>query len=182
VAAGGARLEAARALHREAAADFVAAASAVPAQRWSEPLGEGKWTPAQVVEHLNLAYDLLLAELAGGAGMQVRTRRWQRWLLRLTLVPRLLRGAPFPAGARAPRETRPTGAGLPQAAAIAAFRDRAERFDVAAAAAAEQGSRRRITHAYFGSASVADGVTLCARHIGHHRGQLPTPARAEALG
>src|SRR5687767_13236978 len=121
-----------RALHEEATREIVAAAERIPAVRWTTARAEGKWSPAEIMEHLNLAYDALLRDFAGQGGMQIRTKWWQRVLLRFTLVPKLMRGAPFPANARAPRETRPVTANPDQAAAIAAFREKSGRIDAVA--------------------------------------------------
>jgi hypothetical protein len=164
--------EAAHQLHVEAARDFADAASRVPPDRWLTPREEGKWSPAEIVEHVSLAYDVILRELAGGPGMALRTRLWQRLLLNVAMVPGLLRGKPFPKGARAPRETRPTVTNTDQTAAIASLRDRAARFDAAALEAFRSGRRVRLTHAYFGSASLRNATILCARHVQHHRKQL----------
>lgn len=116
-------------IHSHAAAETVSTAGRVPADKWLVPRAEGKWTPAEIVEHLNLAYDVLLRELAGGGGMAIRTKLWQRIMLRLTIMPKLLRGEAFPRGTRSPREIRPTTASPDQAAAIASLRDRASRFE-----------------------------------------------------
>jgi hypothetical protein len=159
-------------LHAETAAELASVAERVPAEKWLIPRADGKWSPAEVMEHLNLAYDVLQRELAGGAGMQIRTKLWQRIVLRVTMVPKLLRGGAFPAGSRAPREIRPATAPPDQGAAITAFRDRAARFEAAAAEAQRSQRRVRLTHAYFGSSSIPDAVLLCTRHIQHHQKQL----------
>lgn len=162
-----------RQIHLDAAAELAASAERIPPERWMSPRAEGKWSPAETVEHLALAYDALLRELAGGPGMAVRTKLWQRVLLRFTMIPKLLRGGRFPAGARAPRETRPQSANPDQKAAVAGFRERAAQFDAQVAAAMTSGRRVRLTHAYFGKAGVAEAMLLCARHVQHHQKQLP---------
>lgn len=159
-------------IHAKAASDFAEAAQRVPAAVWLAPRAEGKWSPAEIVEHVGLSYDTLNRELAGGPGMALRTKLWQRILLRFTLVPRLLRGAPFPKGARAPKETRPAVSNPDQAAAIAAFRVRAAAFEAAASAAQKANRGQKLTHAYFGRASLTNSVLLCARHVEHHLAQL----------
>ncbi|HEU4522862.1 MAG TPA: DinB family protein [Thermoanaerobaculia bacterium] len=161
-----------RRLHAEAAAELIATAERVERDAWTRPRSEGKWSPAEIVEHLNLAYDALLKDLAGGGGMRIRTKWWQRILLRYTLVPKLLRGGAFPANARAPRETRPATANADRDAAVQAFRDRSQQFETAAAAAIASGRRVKVTHAYFGRASLVEGVLLCTRHVQHHQKQL----------
>ncbi len=157
------------ALHSSAVAAFLAAAEAMPAARWHEPVAEGKWTSAQIVSHLIATYDILLSDLRTGVGMRVLTKWWQRVLLRIFLVPRLLAGGKFPKTARAPRETRPATV-FEQPEAIELFRERSKELEDEARRAP---ASKQITHAYFGSASVADGVTMCSRHIEHHLAQLP---------
>jgi hypothetical protein len=159
-------------IHDDATRDVTAAAERIPPDRWMAPRAEGKWSPAEIVEHLNLAYDALLRDFAGEGGMKIRTKLWQRILLRFTLVPKLLRGAPFPANARAPRETRPATANPDQAAAIAGFRERSARLGAAAAEAVSSRRRVRLTHAYFGRSPVPEAILLCARHMQHHLKQL----------
>jgi hypothetical protein len=159
--------------HASAAVAFAAAAEDLEPAAWHHPRAEGKWSPAQITDHLIRTYDVLLRELGGGQGMRVRTRLGQRLLLRLTLMPRLLRGARFPKRVTAPREIRPTDAPADQRDGIALFRQRAVEFEAAARRARELSPHARLTHAYFGASSVAHGVLFCARHIEHHRAQLP---------
>jgi hypothetical protein len=156
-------------LHEASAETFAASAAAVPPERWQVPLNDGKWSPAEVAVHLIAAYDVLLRELRGGAGMEIRTSAWQRFILRFTIVPRVKKGL-FPRGARAPRETRPAGPLPRQVEGVALFRERAREL-VDAALSAPPG--QRLTHAYFGVSSLAEGIVVCARHIEHHRRQLP---------
>ena len=167
-----------RQLHASAAAELADTAAAIPSNRWLEPRHPGKWSPAEIVEHLTLAYDTLLREIDGGGGMQIRTKLWQRVLLRLTLVPRLLRGAPFPANARAPRETRPSVSDPDQSAAVARFRERAAKLEASADSAVASRRRVRLTHAYFGSSALPEAMLLCARHVQHHQKQLAESERA----
>ena len=154
----------------DAATNLSASAERIPPDAWIAPIGDGKWSPAEILEHLNLTFDVLLRELNGGVGMAVMTKAWQRILLKLMIVPRLLRGGAFPRGARAPRELRPRVT-CAQSEAIAGFRERAAQL-AAAAEKSESVPRTRLTHAYFGTASVAKGVLLCARHIQHHQKQI----------
>jgi uncharacterized damage-inducible protein DinB len=175
----GGRWERTRQTHSRAVEAFTRAAQDLPADAWTRPLQPGRWSPAEIAEHVSLAYEVLLRELSGGPGMAVRTRFWQRGLLRLTVLPRLLRRGAFPAGARAPRETRPAGPRPDRAAAIAAFQDLARRIETRIDDAFRDRPGTRLTHAYFGALSLEEALMMCARHLDHHRGQLPGPA-AEA--
>src|SRR5688572_31383601 len=94
-------------MHSEAAARLIESAKLVRADVWLAPHAPGKWSPAEIVEHLNATYDVLTRELEGGTGMKVLTKPWQRLLLRWTIYRKILRKGLFPKGARAPREIRP---------------------------------------------------------------------------
>ncbi len=155
--------------HGSAASSFAAVAEAIEAEAWDRPLMEGKWSPAQITDHLIRTYDVLLREIAGGGGMKIRTRLWMRLILRLTLMPRILRTGRFPARAPAPPEIRPGKTPPGQKSGVELFRQRASEFEAAAQGA---GPQVPMTHAYFGAMPLADGVVFCARHLEHHRNQL----------
>ncbi len=55
-------------LHESAVAALLLSAESVPESRWHEAIGEGKWSPAVIVAHLNCTYDTLLRELERDAG------------------------------------------------------------------------------------------------------------------
>jgi len=154
-------------LHNKASCTFAETAAGVPSETWMKA-GEGEWSPAHITKHLSLAYEILLSELNGGAGMDIRTKFWQRTLLRWTMVPRLLRGKPFPKGAKAPRETRPTEITEDQADAVANFRKLAASFEEAALNAYAKDSGTQLTHAYFGRSDLVKSLQFCARHVQHH--------------
>lgn len=159
-------------LHQRVMQDMVSAAESVPADRWTTPRAEGKWSPAEVLEHVSLAYHVMSNELAGGPPMRIKTKAWQRLLLRFTMVPKIMRGDGFPSGARSPKEIKPATANANQREAIDAFKKRAADFDVAVARAQDSGRRVRLTHAYFGAMTLVDSVTLLARHLEHHVKQM----------
>ena len=163
-------------VHAAAAEDLVATVSALPEEAWRRPIAEGKWTPAEIVHHLNLTYDVAMRELAGGAGMVVRTKPWQRVLLRATVGRRILRGQGFPRGAPAPREIRPVGDPGTRDEALAGFRERAARFKTVVEKTRASRPDARVTHAYFGASSLGDGVLMVGRHIQHHTAQLRAAA------
>src|SRR5829696_7947468 len=93
--------------HSAALQEFVLLARRVSPDQWNKPIAPGKWTPAEIVNHLSESYQVLRGELAGSPGMELRLSRLQRWLLRHTMLPRILASGTFPAAARAPREIRP---------------------------------------------------------------------------
>lgn len=162
------------AVQQQAVTDFAETAEAVPEEVWTCPLAPGKWTPAQICDHLKITFDVLLDDLAGGPGMRVLPKRWQLPLLRWTMLPKLLKGGAFPR-VRAPREIRPTDESdgeIPRDEAVASFRERAGRFEEAARGAHRQDPKTTLAHAYFGRCTLDKAVLLCARHIQHHQRQL----------
>ena len=161
-------------LHDAAAESLARTAENVDPQKWLVPRANGKWTPAQVVDHLNRAYEVVTCEVEGGKGMTLRLTFPKRLFLRLMYLRRILRGGYFPEGAPAPYETRPGQGAADQSAAIAEFRSRARKFSEAVAKAYDSGRRIRVTHAYFGTAPVDKATLLCVRHIEHHEKQLPS--------
>ncbi|HSJ08275.1 MAG TPA: DinB family protein [Longimicrobiales bacterium] len=161
------------ALHDEAVAAYADAALAVPAERWSVERAPGKWSPAQITQHLILAFEAAQRDIRDGVPMALRTKWYHRLVLRFTYQRRLLRQGIFPSGARAPRESRPAEVTGTAEELVARFRSLAAELtgDVERARSARPGAR--ITHPYFGSTPLADAMFISARHIHHHRGQLP---------
>lgn len=158
-----------RKLHSDVAAKIEAAVENVPPARWLAPRAEGKWSPAEIAEHLILSYDVVLGELDGGPGMKIVTPWYLRVLWSFTAKPRLLAGAPFPKGVRAPRELRPSSTRA-QSEAVAALRDRAAKLDAVVHAAI--GTNKKVSHAYLGRMPLAEGALFFTRHLQNHLKQF----------
>jgi len=161
----------ARADHQRAIADFVAAARAVPADRWERRPDDAHWSPAQIVEHLRLTYDVVGAQFAGGPGLRVRTNWLLRALLRWKFLEGILERGIFPKGAAAPREIRPANGPFEREPLLAALQQ--------AAAAAEErlfahwnSPERVMTHHVFGALDTPQGARLATVHTLHHAKQL----------
>jgi hypothetical protein len=165
--------------HRAAVSDYAVAARRVAEDPslWSAAPAEGKWSPAQVTLHLILAFEAAAREVRDGVPMALRTTGWQRLILRFTIVRRLLRGGPFPRGARSPREARPAeldSARMESAdVLIQRFEALAADLEAALLQRLDSGDGAGITHPYFGRMPVAESIYVSARHIEHHRTQLP---------
>lgn len=164
--------------HGDALAAMVDILAQIEADAWDRPWGIGKWTPAQVAEHLVLTYEESIRDLTGEAMARARVGpRWQR-ALRTFLLPHILFHRSFPLRALAPREWRPEGSGIDAATAVAALPDAAERFEAEVARAYEQA--RALNHPYFGPVDALRGLRLAAVHLEHHRRQVMSclvPAR-----
>jgi DinB superfamily len=157
--------------HRKAVGECAATIRAIPPEQWTVARADGKWTPAQIAEHLRIAYGPALSELAGGIGFAVRLPWWKRRLLRWTVLPGILRGR-FPKGAPAPREVRPRDHAASPEDAARHLAEQSEAFLARLGEAAERGPVR-LTHPYFGKLTAPQIVTLLTSHARHHRKQLP---------
>lgn len=165
------RWESAADEHRVAVATFLEAAERVPAGGWATPSAPGKWSPAQIAEHMALVYEALLRELAGEAAMAARLPPLRQKVLRWVLLPHILFHRSFPVRARAPRETRPGDAHPDRSTVLARLREMAERFEHELDRARATGDAH-LTHPYFGSVPPVKTLRFCAVHLEHHRRQL----------
>lgn len=161
--------------HRRAVNDFVQRSEALSSDAWHRSVADGKWSPAEIAEHLNLTYAALLQELAGGSGITVRTSRWKRWLLRWTILPRVLRYGRIPPGVRAVREVRPGDGPFDRAEELGRLRSQCELIN-AALGPDSKAPGARVTHPFFGKLDAQQALRFCTVHTAHHQRQLSQPA------
>ncbi len=166
-----ARWDAAADEHHVSLAAYLYTASALAADAWERPWGPGKWTPAQVTEHLTRSYEALLVELREGRAMELKLAPWRRTLTRWILLPHILFHRSFPVRAPAPREVRPKEVRAGRDAALASMRALGETFVAELAAARLQGSLG-LTHPYFGKIEPIKVLRFVGIHIEHHRKQI----------
>ena len=159
--------------HREAVAACAEAIRSVPEADWDRAPGEKKWSPAQIAEHLAVAYDPPLSEINGTGGFRMLAPWWLRPILRWRFLRPILAGS-FPRGVRAPREIRPTATSPSPEEGARRLGERAEVFLERFAQAQRQG-RARVTHPYMGRLNGAVVLRFLTSHVRHHRAQLPAP-------
>jgi hypothetical protein len=157
--------------HQAALAAYLEAASRISDEAWMRPWAPAKWTPAVITEHLAMAYRVYVQEARGGAAMKLKLTPMYRRVLRTFLLPHMLFHRTFPRGARAPREVRPEGDGLPKEQALAELRVLGEEFE-REVGRARAGGLQHVTHPYFGAIDLARGMRFAAVHIEHHTRQL----------
>ncbi len=78
--------------HRQAVATCAAAIRSVAAADWERAPAEKKWTPAQIAEHLAVAYDPVLSEIDGTGGFRMLAPWWMRPILRWKFLAPILAG------------------------------------------------------------------------------------------
>ncbi|HEX8393374.1 MAG TPA: DinB family protein [Longimicrobium sp.] len=158
--------------HQVALAAYLRAGEAISDAAWTAPWAPGKWTPAEITEHLAMVYRVFIAEATEGVGMRLKLTPFRRRLLKTFMLPHMLFHRTFPKRAPAPREVRPSAEGLaPRTAALAQLRDLGERFEAEASRARAAG-KPGVTHPYFGLMAWDKGVRLGAVHLEHHTRQI----------
>jgi hypothetical protein len=158
--------------HRRVVATCAAAIRSIGAADWERPPAERKWTPAEIAEHLAIAYDPVLAEVAGTGGFRLVVPWWKRRILRWKFLAKILEGT-FPPGVPAPREVRPTTTARTPEEGARRLAEHAEIFLDRFAQAHRQGGAR-VTHPYIGRLDGVVAVRFLTAHVRHHRRQLPT--------
>lgn len=158
--------------HQASLGRYIMLAERLDAVVWTSPIGEGKWTPIEITEHLRAAYEIVINELTGGQGMKVRTGALTRFFAKLWYLPKIIRTRQMPKNIKAPKEIRPTNCIEDRAEALAAlkkFGDLAEK---------EIGDRRHdpnayATHYLMGKVRMLEGMEFMTVHLEHHTRQLP---------
>ena len=157
--------------HRSAVAAYVGSASRIDDRAWRAPVGPGKWTPAQITEHLARTYQVSLEQIRGWQGLKLRSSFLVRKIVRLVFLARIFRTRRLPRGARAPREIRPADPQTPRATALERLGALSEEFE-REMSARRSDEKLRLTHHLFGDIKPLQGVDFIAIHIEHHGRQL----------
>ncbi|HSC28557.1 MAG TPA: DUF1569 domain-containing protein [Vicinamibacterales bacterium] len=160
-------------MHRylQAALDEVdAAAGALDTSAIARPV-EGRWSIAEILEHLTLAFTLNSAALEKAIATGERRARppgLLQWLGRMVVVE----AGYFPR-ARAPEKTMPAGS-IPAARSLEAIRDALTDLDVTLCRAEQEfGEHVRVAnHPYFAGMTVAQWRKFHWRHTQHHMRQV----------
>ena len=164
-------LDGATADHRAEVAAAAEAFAAVPAGAWERPLGDGKWSPAEIAQHLILAFEKLTRELHGGPSVTFMAPAWKRAVFRRLFLGRMLRGNWWPRGVQAPPEAHPEPPFPSRPDAPLRLRESADGFE-RAIRDAHANRHPGITHPYLGRMAPAVALRFFALHTRHHREQL----------
>ena len=92
--------------NREACQRYLATARKVAKEEWSQPVAPGKWSPAQITEHVALSTEVALKAIKGDPSMG-SIPRFLRWLPRTLGFNPTIRKGRFPAKQRGPAIFKP---------------------------------------------------------------------------
>jgi hypothetical protein len=155
--------------NRSAVAELITAAEKT-GSAWSVPIAPGKWSPAQLVEHVSRSMEESANEVIGAPSKFFTLPTFVRPLVRGLFFKRVLKKRTFPRARTGKAFDPASGPATP-----AEGRQRVEgalaRFDQACRAQAAKGPGMSST--LFGSVSIDDYATFQEIHTRHHRKQLP---------
>jgi hypothetical protein len=159
--------------HRAALAAFLDTAERLKDDAWTAPWGPGKWSRAQVAEHLALVYEVAIREVTTGQGLRPRVTGVRQRLLRWVFLPHILFHRSLPMRVTAPREARPAEVTAPRSAVLRRLRELAVRWETEMERAIGAGGGG-LTHPYFGTIPPVKAMRFMAVHIEHHTRQIAT--------
>ena len=166
-------LDEAIAANHESAKRFVARARTVAADQWANPVAPGKWSPAQLLDHVAVSTEVALNAIKGDKAMGSIPRIFRPLARRFILKPTLVKGA-LPAKMKGP----PIFAPSQQHLALEVSANRLDRaigdLETHVRGLAAQGTEL-FEHGFFGWVVIADYVRFNALHLNHHEKQLPAP-------
>jgi hypothetical protein len=168
--------------HGHAVDEFFTRAAQVAPARWNVPRAPGKWSPAQEVKHVILAYEAFTRDLRGEASMKLVGTPFKRRLWRLIGLTSILWLRKIPRGARAPRESRPADGDMSQEDLLAELRARTEEFEDAFRSTWTSNRGKTVTHPYFGTLTLPQAIGMCTVHTRHHAQVLPPFGARQQVG
>lgn len=160
-------LSASLAENRARVEEFLGATRGV-AGAWTAPVRPGKWSPAEVAEHINLSYRQTTELLEGRPAGFPNLPFFLRPLLRRFAFRPVLATGRFGRPVKTFASFTPTDLARDPAEAEARLRSSLERFE----AGVRSVTSPIIRHPAFGTIAVSDYVLFQAIHTRHHQGQL----------
>lgn len=157
--------------HRKSVDAFVGAASLIDGDGWSTPIADGKWTPAQITQHVTQTYEVMTRQLRTGEGLRIQTGWFMRQVLRVAVLRPIMWTRRLPSGAKAPRVLRPVDDMPSQHEAIERLRDAVRDLETELLARREE-KGLQLTHHIFGSFDARMALDFIAVHTEHHGRQL----------
>lgn len=159
--------------NRKATDRFLATARSVPKEKWEQPVAPGKWSPAQIVDHIAVTSEVALKAINGDPSMG-SIPKFLRFIPRkLGFDPTIKKGR-FPEKQRGPAIFAPSTHHPAYEASVAKL----ERAMVALEAHVRNlmaANHRSFEHTFFGRVSIPDYIRFGTLHTEHHERQLPKP-------
>ncbi|HWA14843.1 MAG TPA: DinB family protein [Gemmatimonadales bacterium] len=156
--------------NQQATALVLTRARSIPLDRWTIPREPGKWSPAQVVEHITKSYEGH-RQMAQGL-LPATGGRLKQWLARTFFLPQLFRVGDFTQqGLKAPKFLEPSDTPAPPEILLPRYEAAAAGLESDLLAAAARGNGE-VVHTVFGRVSLADLLHFVVIHTRHHEPQI----------
>jgi hypothetical protein len=157
--------------NRKATEQFLTTARNVPTGKWEQPVAPGKWSPAQIVDHIAVTTEVALKAINGDPSMGSFPKFLRFIPRKLGFDPTIKKGR-FPEKQRGPAVFAPS-TGQPSYEASVEKLHRA----IAALETNVQGRMAKgeyaFEHSFFGRVSIPDYIRFGTLHTQHHERQLP---------
>lgn len=159
--------------NRRATDQFLRTAGQVPPAHWAQPVSPGKWSPAQIVDHIAVTTEVALKAINGDPSMG-SIPKFLRFLPRKLGFDPVIKKGRFPEKQRGPAVFAPS-TGHPS------YDVSVERLNKAIAALETHvrglmaQNQHSFEHSFFGRVSIADYIRFGTLHTQHHERQLPKP-------
>lgn len=163
-------LEDAIAANREAATKFLSTARTVAKEEWAAPIAPGKWSPAQIVDHVATSTEVALKAIKGDKSVGSFPRIFRAIPREMVFNSTIKKGA-FPGKMRGPAIFAPSR----EHASLDASAERLERAIADLEAHVRdlaKAGKDTFEHGFFGRVKVADYIRFNGLHTDHHEQQL----------
>ena len=157
--------------NRTAIAKFVSTLLDLSASRWDEPRRTGKWSPAQITEHVAITYERAALFVEGSIAVSGRRPpRFLRPFIRTLIRVTALRTGRF-IKSKTPAAFEPSPRPASQQVLCERLQRASRTFEARAREKVNAGIRT-FEHPYFGTFGIEEFVRLEMHHVHHHRRQI----------
>ncbi len=146
--------------------DFIATAKSV-AGSWTTPVREGKWSPAQVAEHVAIGYDEAADVMKGTAFRFPKFPFFLKPIAKMMAFDQVMKTGKF-RPVKTFKDLNPVNVPASPDAAAERLKQAAANFENAVSTA----SAASINHPLFGKVGLAEYVQFQGYHTRHHQAQL----------
>jgi uncharacterized damage-inducible protein DinB len=156
-------------LNRQAVAAILERARAIPADKWTVPRAPGKWSPAQVIEHVTKSYEGH-RQMAQGAELPAAAPWLMQWAARTFFLPRMFKLGDFPGKSqlKSPPFILPSDVPAPASELLPRLEAAASGLEQDLARAGD----RKVKHPFFGPLTAGEMLNFVVVHTNHHRPQV----------
>ncbi len=159
-------------LNESVTAAILGKGKGIPSDRWTTPRAPGKWSPAQVVEHVTKSYEGH-RDMAAGRVPAGNVSVVKQWIARTIFLPKMFKLGDFPGNRqlKSPEFIVPSDQPALKQELLTRFETAAKGLEVDLQRLEAEG-KDRVMHPFFGPLKPADFLHFVAIHARHHEPQI----------